>query len=261
MRVLPIGRFRQGAEDGVTDASESPAHEVVINYSLAMSATDVTVAEFREFATTTRRDLTGCNVYDGHWQFQKNAGWQAPGFAQSDAHPVTCVSWDDAVAYAGWLSQKGGHQYRLPPASEWEFAARAGGAEVRPWGGNQAAACADANVADEKAGQRYPGWSVFPCNDGYANTAPVGSFKANAFGLRDLLGNVFAWVQDCWHDDYVGAPGDGAPRQDGSCEERELRGGSWFTAPQFVTASYRNRFAHGYRSSTVGFRVVREIDK
>jgi formylglycine-generating enzyme required for sulfatase activity len=261
MVVLPTGHFQQGAGDGVSDASELPAHEVVINYSLAMSSGDVTVAEFREFAAATQRDLTGCNVYDGRWQFQENAGWQEPGFVQTDAHPVTCVSWDDAVAYAGWLSQKGGHQYRLPSASEWEFAARAGSAAAQPWGDDAAAACKHANVADAKAAQRYPGWSVFPCMDGYANTAPAGSFEANSFGLQDLLGNVFQWVQDCWHDDYVAAPGDGAPRQDGSCDERELRGGSWFTAPQFVTAAYRNRFAHGYRSSTVGFRVVREMDK
>jgi formylglycine-generating enzyme required for sulfatase activity len=261
MRVLPTGRFKQGLEGGAADSSESPAHEVVINYALAMSSTDVTVGEYREFAAATQRDLTGCNVYDGHWQFQRNAGWQAPGFEQNETQPVTCVSWDDAVAYTGWLSQKGGHQYRLPSASEWEFAARTGGAQLQPWGDEAAAACAHANVADERAAQRYPGWHVFPCTDGYVNTAPAGSFSANSFGLQDLLGNVFQWVQDCWHDDYLGAPGDGAPRQDGPCDERELRGGSWFTAPQFVTAAYRDRFAHGYRSSTVGFRVVREMDK
>jgi formylglycine-generating enzyme required for sulfatase activity len=114
-------------------------------------------------------------------------------------------------------------------------------------------------VADQSAAQRFPGWETFPCNDGYVSTAPVGSFKANAFGLSDLLGNVFEWVEDCWHPDYNGAPRDGSARLDGDCKEHELRGGSWFSAPRFVNASYRNRFETDYRSSAVGFRLVREI--
>jgi formylglycine-generating enzyme required for sulfatase activity len=89
----------------------------------------------------------------------------------------------------------------------------------------------------------------------------VGSFKANAFGLHDLLGNVFEWVQDCWHDDYTAAPADGSARMEAGCSERELRGGSWFSAPRYVNAGYRNRFEHGYRSSSIGFRVVRDMDK
>jgi formylglycine-generating enzyme required for sulfatase activity len=261
MVVVPAGTFQQGGSAPETSPSEGPQHTVVIGHPFAMSSNDVTVAEFREFAAQTHRDMNGCNVYDGHWQYQKNAGWQAPGFAQNATHPVTCVSWDDALAYAQWLSGKGGHVYRLPSASEWEYAARAGGDAAQPWGANQSAACAEANLADESAGERFPGWSVFPCTDGYVNTAPVGSFKANAFGLYDLLGNVFEWVQDCWHDDYTGAPVDGTPWLDGVCKERELRGGSWFTPPKYVSASYRNRFDSAYRSNTVGFRVVREMSR
>jgi formylglycine-generating enzyme required for sulfatase activity len=116
-------------------------------------------------------------------------------------------------------------------------------------------------VADQSAEQRFPGWNVFPCNDGYVNTAPVGSFQANAFGLNDLLGNVFEWVEDCWYDDYTGAPVDGSARINAGCQERELRGGSWFSSPQYVSASYRNRFEHGYRSSSLGFRLVRDMAK
>ncbi len=90
-------------------------------------------------------------------------------------------------------------------------------------------------------------------------TAPVGSFKANAFGIDDLLGNVFEWVEDCWYDDYTGAPTNGTARVEAGCKEHELRGGSWFSSPQFVRASYRNRFETGYRSSSVGFRLVRGL--
>jgi formylglycine-generating enzyme required for sulfatase activity len=116
----------------------------------------------------------------------------------------------------------------------------------------------DANVADRSAEQRFPGWTVFPCNDGFVKTAPVGSFRPNAFGIHDLLGNVFEWVADCWFDDYAHAPIDGSARG-GKCDEHELRGGSWFSSPRYVSAAYRNRFETGYRSSSVGFRVVRDL--
>jgi formylglycine-generating enzyme required for sulfatase activity/predicted Ser/Thr protein kinase len=261
MMVLPAGRFEEGSSDAAYPAARfaSPRHEVIIGRALAMSADEVTVGEFREFVAGTKRQTAGCTTYDGHWDFRQTAGWQSPGFAQSDIHPVVCVSWDDAVAYAGWLTAKTGYVYRLPSAAEWEYAARAGrGVEV-PWGGAAAAACGDANVADYSASRRFPGWDVFPCTDGYVNTAPVGSFSPNAFGLHDLLGNVFEWVQDCWHDDYAGAPVDGSAREEAGCGERELRGGSWFSAPQYVSATYRNRFDHDYRSSSIGFRVVREV--
>jgi formylglycine-generating enzyme required for sulfatase activity/predicted Ser/Thr protein kinase len=263
MTILPPGHFMQGVEGGdlALQPIEQPRHLVSINYSLAMSSYEVTVGEYREFAEATQRTGSGCNTYDGQWQYQPTAGWQSPGFAQTPVHPVACVSWNDANDYAKWLSKKSGHAYRLPSASEWEYAARAGSDVIQPWSTNQADACAQANVADQSAAQRFPGWNVFPCNDGYVNTAPVGSFRANAFGLSDLLGNVFEWVEDCWHADYVGAPADGSARRDGDCKQRELRGGSWFSAPKFVNAAYRNRFEADYRSSSVGFRLVREVEK
>jgi len=263
MTIVPAGRFNQGT--GSTDADappfEKPQHTVLIGRSFAMSTDEITVGEFRSFISANNRDMSGCNTYDGRWQYQQNASWQNPGFPQTQAHPVTCVSWDDAVAYVEWLSRKAGHRYRLPSASEWEYAARAGAELAQPWGTDASSACAEANVADQTAAQRFPGWTVFACSDGYANTAPVGSFKANAFGLHDLLGNVFEWVEDCWHDDYTGAPTDGGARLADNCAVRELRGGSWFSSPRYVSAVYRNRFEHDYRSSSIGFRVVRETSK
>jgi formylglycine-generating enzyme required for sulfatase activity len=260
MTVLPAGRFKQGGSDGVgVSPFERPQHIVVIGRVLAVGTDEVTVGEFRNFITATHRDVAGCNIYDGRWQYQPAANWEAPGFVQTEMHPVTCVSWDDAAAYVKWLSGKAGHMYRLPSASEWEYAARAGTELAQPWGANAAVACAEANVADQSAAQRFPGWTVFACSDRYVYTAPVGSFKANAFGLNDLLGNVFEWVEDCWYDDYIGAPIDGSARFTDACREHEMRGGSWFSSPQYVNASYRNRFAHDYRSSSIGFRVVRDI--
>jgi len=263
MIVLPTGRFEQGSAGAANEVSRfaSPPHAVHIGRVFAMSSNELTVGEFREFIAGTRREAAGCNTYDGRWEFQETASWQAPGFTQSDMHPVACVSWDDAAAYAAWLTAKSGHVYRLPSSAEWEYAARAGSDAQVPWGETAAAACDEANVADFSAAQRFPGWNVFPCTDNFVNTAPVGSFKANAFGLHDLLGNVFEWVQDCWHDDYTAAPADGSARVESGCSERELRGGSWFSAPRYVNAAYRNRFDHGYRSSSIGFRVVRDMDK
>jgi sulfatase modifying factor 1 len=261
MTVLPSGRFKQGGASADTHAApfELPQHIVLIGYSLAMSTNEITLGEFGEFIAATHREMSGCSTYDGRWEYRQDANWQAPGFAQGSTHPATCVSWDDAAAYAQWLTDKSGHPYRLPSASDWEYAARAGSESAQPWGATAAAACADANIADQSAAERYPGWSVFPCNDSYVNTAPVGSFRANAFGLNDLLGNVFEWVQDCWYDNYTGAPIDGSARVYAGCGERESRGGSWFSSPQYVSASYRNRFEHDYRSSSIGFRLVRDM--
>jgi formylglycine-generating enzyme required for sulfatase activity len=261
MTVLPRGRFQQGSESSVGAASfEHPKHWVSIDYLFAMSTNAVTVGEFQEFVTATGRDMQGCDVYDGEWRHRPDASWVDPGFTQGTSHPVTCVSWNDALAYAKWLSAATGHRYRLPSASEWEYASRARRDEMQPWNASPAAACTDANVADQRAAHRYPGWTVFPCDDGYVNTAPVGSFKANGFGLNDMLGNVFQWTQDCWTKDYTGAPADGAARLDGDCTEHEMRGGSWFSSPSYVSAAYRNHFAANYRTSSVGFRLVRDLE-
>jgi formylglycine-generating enzyme required for sulfatase activity len=261
LTVLAAARFKQGSAGAESSAPsfEKPLHWVVIGRPFAMSTNAVTLDEFRAFITATRRDMQGCDVYDGDWKHRPESSWENPGFVQTGSHPVTCTSWDDAKAYAAWLSAQTGHRYRLPSASEWEYAARAGGEADQPWGANGADACASANVADQSAARRYPGWTVFGCDDGYVYTAPVGSFKASAFGLNDMLGNVFQWTEDCWHEDYKGAPIDGSARTDGDCSEHELRGGSWFSTPAFVSADHRNHFAANYRTSSVGIRLVRDL--
>jgi formylglycine-generating enzyme len=259
LTVLPTGRFEQGSPAAENKSEfEKPAHWVMIAHPIALSTNAVTVDEFRAFAAATGRDMRGCDTYDGAWRHRTENSWENPGFVQAGSHPVTCTSWNDAKAYAAWLSVETGQRYRLPSASEWEYAARAGGAAA-PWSAEGSDACASANVADQSAGHRYPGWAVFACNDGFVQTSPVGSFKANSFGLNDMLGNVFQWTEDCWNTDYKGAPVDGAARSDGNCAERELRGGSWFSTPSFVRANYRNHFGTDYRTSSVGIRLARDI--
>jgi formylglycine-generating enzyme required for sulfatase activity len=261
LTVLAAGRFKQGSAGPESGAPsfEKPLHWVVIARPFAMSTNAVTLDEYRAFITAMGRDMQGCDVYDGEWKHRPESSWENPGFVQTGSHPVTCASWDDAKAYAAWLSAQTGHSYRLPSASEWEYAARAGGEADQPWGANGSDACARANVADQSAARRYPGWTVFGCDDGFVYTAPVGSFKASAFGLNDMLGNVFQWTEDCWHEDYTGAPIDGSARTIGDCSEHELRGGSWFSTPAFVRADYRNHFAANYRTSSVGIRLVRDL--
>jgi formylglycine-generating enzyme len=259
LTVLPTGRFEQGSPAAENKSEfEKPAHWVMIAHPIALSTNAVTVDEFRAFAAATGRDMRGCDTYDGAWRHRTENSWENPGFVQAGSHPVTCTSWNDAKAYAAWLSVETGQRYRLPSASEWEYAARAGGAAA-PWSAEGSDACASANVADQSAGHRYPGWAVFACNDGFVQTSPVGSFKANSFGLNDMLGNVFQWTEDCWNADYKGAPVDGAARSEGNCAERELRGGSWFSTPSFVRANYRNHFGTDYRTSSVGIRLARDI--
>jgi formylglycine-generating enzyme required for sulfatase activity/predicted Ser/Thr protein kinase len=260
MRVVPAGRFEQGNDAGAGPAAafERPRHAVAIASPFGIGIHEVTVGEFREFASATGREAAGCDAYDGAWRVRKELDWRNPGYDQSASHPVTCVSWQDAAAYAAWLSSSTGMAYRLPSASEWEYAARAGTASDAPSGQG---ACLSSNIADASAERRYPGWSALPCDDGYVHSAPVGSFAANPFGLQDMLGNVFEWVGDCWHDDYRNAPADGSARQAPGCRERELRGGSWFTTPEHVRPGYRSRFEETYRSNSIGFRVVRDVQK
>ena len=262
MIVIAAGEFLQGASDSDRLAlpAERPTHRVRITYDFAASTTDITVDDFRRFVAATGRSMTGCDVYDGEWRRRAAASWLKPGFTQTSRHPVVCVSWSDAVAYADWLSAKTGHKYRLPSASEWEYTARAGSPQVPPLQGDPAGACAEGNVADRSAERRFPGWNVFPCDDGFVYTAPVDSFGPNSFGLSDMFGNVMVWTQDCWTSDYAGAPSDGSARETAACAEHELRGGSWFSPPSVVRVSYRNHFASDYRTSSVGIRLVREMD-
>jgi formylglycine-generating enzyme required for sulfatase activity len=262
MKALAPGEFLQGSkpDEPAAQKFEMPQHKVTIAKSFAAGVYEVTAGEYAEFAAETKIKAQACNAYDGEWRLHTEVTWENAAESQTAAHPVSCVSWQDAKDYAAWLSRRTHQSYRLPSASEWEYAARAGSTAQRPWS-DAAGACAYANVADQTAAQHYPGWSASPCADKFVQSAPVGSFAPNAFGLYDMLGNVFEWTDDCWVADYQGAPNSGAPQTDGDCSQHELRGGSWFTNPDFVRAAYRGRFASDYRSTSLGFRLIREIAK
>jgi len=250
MVVIPAGRFRMGDIQGGGNSDEKPVHWVNIQ-QFAMGKFEVTVGEFRQFVNATYYKTEaekgdGCYVYDDGWKKKKDANWRNPYFSQNDKHPVVCVSWNDATAYAEWLNQQTGKQYRLPSEAEWEYAARAG-TETKYWWGN-------------KIGHNRANCFENQCGDNFKYTAPVGSFDPNSFGLYDTVGNVWEWIADSWSEDYTNAPNDGKIRTVGVNESyRVLRGGSWDSNSDLTRAALRNRDYPDSRNSDVGFRVVRRV--
>jgi formylglycine-generating enzyme required for sulfatase activity len=259
---IPAGNFEMGApshEVGRFD-SEGPIHRVNVQ-GFALARTHVTRGEFSDFVDATGYPAgNSCFAFEGgQFEDRPNRSWRDPGFRQDNTHPAVCINWSDAKAYADWLSRKTGKSYRLPTEAEWEYAARAGTTTARYWGENPDLACTYANVGDQAAKSIVPVADVHNCSDGYAYTSPAGSFKPNAFGLYDMLGNAMQWTEDCHHENYDGAPADARAWAGGDCKMRELRGGSWFDLPRFVRAANRGGFDAAKRASVIGFRVARTL--
>ena len=224
---------------------EGPQRYVTIAAPFAVGVYEVT---FEEWDACARGGGCGGLIPD-------HEGWGR------GRRPVINVSWEEARGYAEWLSRETGETYRLPSEAEWEYVARAGTETARYWGETDAAQCRYANGADAAALQEYPHWIAASCSDGYLETAPVGSFAPNAFGLYDTLGNVWEWTLDCWNERYSGAPADGSAWESGDCSDRVARGGSWQNVPGRVRSASRSRDpAVDYRNSLAGFRVVRIIN-
>ena len=263
MVVLPAGSYRMGSpsHEQWRVGDEGPVHEITIAAPFAIGRHEVTVAEFGRFVDETGYSAgSSCwTLENGDWE--PHAGLGNPGFGQDGRHPVACVSWDDAQAYAAWLSRETGEKYRLPSESEWEYAARAGTATARYWGEGESGQCRHANGADASLKERYSDWRwvVASCRDGHVHTVPVGSFAANGWGLHDMLGNVSEWTEDCWNGSYAGAPSDGSAWEYGDCARRVLRGGSWHEGPRYLRSADRSWNDAGVRNGRVGFRVARTL--
>ncbi len=219
------GSFTMGSKRGTLSADEKPTREVHVGDFL-IGQHEVSFAEYDRFARATGRAKP------------KDKGW-----GRGD-RPVINVSWEDARAYAKWLSQQTGHSYRLPSEAEWEYAAAAGTTTMYWWGyelGKNQANC-------------------FDCGSGWDGklTAPVGSFPASDFGLHDTAGNVMEWVQDCYHRSYRGAPSGAAAWEEDGCQRRVARGGAYNTPAKDIRTTKRAAHAPRSRLDTIGFRVVRE---
>ncbi len=233
MVLIPPGRFLMGIPEkesrregtGRDDGDARPVHEVRIDRPFWMARFPVTRGEYAVFCQKT-----------GH---EKGGKWQNPGFHQDDRHPVVNVSHEDAIAYIAWLNTRTNGGYRLPSEAEWEYAARAGKPTARFWG----------DSVDGAADYAHSGTS---------RTAPVDERQPNGFGLHDMLGNVWEWCADPWHQNYEQAPTDGSVwTTTGSAVRQVLRGGSWHGSPWGIRAGIRNYDDVGGRHDIVGFRLAR----
>ncbi len=245
MVVVPAGSFTMGSvvdEAGRYD-DEGPPRVIKISAPFAVGKYEVTFDEW-----------DACTADGGCDHQPDDRGWGR------GRRPVINVGWHDTRNYLAWLNSKTGKPYRLASEAEWEYAARAGTTTSRYWGDDPSLACRYANVHDLTIATGNPfHWRHHDCQDGFANTAPVGSFLPNAFGLHDMLGNVWEWVEDCTTPNYLIASSSGKPVTTGECFLRMLRGGAWFYPERQVRAAKRRRTDWMHRSVIIGFRVVRDI--
>jgi formylglycine-generating enzyme required for sulfatase activity len=200
----------------------------------------VTVGEWRQFVRATG------------WVPKGEVNWAAPGFRQTESHPVVGVTWHDAQQYVVWLTVQTGQVYRLPSEAEWEYACRAGTKTAFSFGD-----AIDTSLANYDGNYSYDG---SPKGEFRPGTTRVGEFPANPWGLFDMHGNVWEWVQDVVHDNYDGAPANGSAWKEGGDQGRRiLRGGSWMYNPRYLRSALRNGFSATLSNDIVGFRVVREL--
>jgi formylglycine-generating enzyme required for sulfatase activity len=242
------GAFVMGSpsDEPGRDDDEGPPRELALAKPLAVGRFEVTFAEWDACVAGG-----GCG---GHRPDDR--GWGR------DRRPVIDVSFDDAQAYLAWLSGKTGQRYRLLGEAEWEYVARAGDRGPNPWGDQDARACRFASLHDEVGRERNGSdWAAAGCSDGHAQTAPVGGFAPNAWGLHDILGNVAEWTADCWVEDLAGLPHDGAPGGAGDCSSRALRGGSWQEYLDGMRYAARSSARAATRTGYDGFRVARDLDE
>ncbi|GAB6051222.1 hypothetical protein JCM17960_00420 [Magnetospira thiophila] len=219
MVVIPSGSFQMGSNDGYDN--EKPVHRVNIGYQFAVGKYEVTQAEWQA--------VMGSN----------------PSYFKGSNRPVENVYWIDTQTFIQKLNRKTGQRYRLLSESEWEYVARAGTTTTYSWGNS----AGSGNANCDGCGSRWDN----------KETAPVGSFRANPFGVHDMHGNVWEWTEDCWNDSYANAPSDGSAREGNNSCNRVLRGGSWYGNPWVLRSAYRSRGLPDYRNDDLGFRLARTL--
>lgn len=277
MIVIPKGTFLMGSpptEVGRNE-NEGPQHKVSVR-RFAAGIYPVTRAEYAAFVRETRRPQDGgCTVWrTGMPADEKDAlfkdsskDWSNPGFKQTDRDPAVCVSWDDAQAYVRWLNgklcgsqkittcPKGAGRYRLLTEAEWQYSARGGTTTPYYWGDR--VTHDNANYGMEKCPPCGP---KIQDRDLWDYTSPVGSFAFNRFGLFDLVGNAYQWVEDCWNDNYVGAPSDGSAWATGKCNVRVSPGSDWMEDGSFLRVAHRDLGATDERNQFTGLRVAKTLN-
>jgi len=255
---IAAGCFAMGSAPGEAGRHDNESRHPVCVEAYSISRYEVTRGQYASFVNETGRVTPDtCHAFgDGGWGARAGYSWRDPGYAQSDDHPVTCVSRDDALAYAQWLSEEQGVDYRLPTEAEWEYAARAGSPAARHWGESAGGACTWGNVGDQALARHYRDWpwQVHPCDDGHVHTAPVGSFRVSRYGLHDMLGNVWEWTCSSYDPGYRGE------ERRCSSDDRNgvVRSGSWSNSPRWVRAAARFENRVDARFDLVGFRLAHD---
>ncbi|WP_342624966.1 formylglycine-generating enzyme family protein [Pseudomonas alkylphenolica] len=245
MLVLPAGSFMMGTPDDEVgrQPDEGPLHQVTFAKPFAIGRYPVTAGEWSAYLRES-----GVKIADGDTRPGRECKASKPRYKQGPKQPAVCMSYHDVEAYAAWLTKKTGKHYRMLSEAEREYAARAGSTGPFPFP-------LDPN-AEYEISQHA---NVYGPKDGFSFTSPVGSFPANAFGVYDMHGNVYEWVADCSHDDYVGAPADGSAWKEPGCELVQIRGNDWGEAPIFSRSGNRNNSLPDNRGDWIGFRLAREL--
>ena len=273
MVVVPVGSVWMGSlpSEPERNPSEGPRHRVEFVRGFALARTELSVGQFRLFVQNARYETEAeqkgySHIYvdrSGRTVKRRKITWRHDyeGRDAPDDYPVIHVSWNDAKAYAAWLSDATGELYRLPTESEYEYALRGGSDSIYWWGnGDPVMQVTNATGGrDESRRDRVWQKSFESYGDGYWGPAPPGSFLPNSFFLYDMAGNVSEWVEDCWHDNYVRSPMDGSAWVNRGCEFRVVRGGSWGSAPASFRSAARLATRPDQVGPQVGFRVARTL--
>lgn len=293
---IPAGEFLMGNDESpeslakaypeyearrfVDLSDEAPVHRVRITRAFYLGQFEVTVGQFRKFIELSGyvpesiADGTGGYGYRRDYDPASSArgdtfegrdprySWRNPGFTQGEDHPAINITWNDAVALAQWLSQREGKKYRLPTEAEWEYACRAGSRTRYHNGDTPASLLQVANTFDQMTQRYWPHWQAYalPGSDGFAFTAPVGSFTPNAWGLYDMHGNAWEWVSDFFDDTYYAHSPMDDPTGPATGNLRVRRGGSWHTWALYARSAYRNVNTPSTRYPLVGMRLLLELD-
>lgn len=295
--LVPAGEFLMGSDESPDRLAaaypqyererleklidEAPVHRVRITRPFFLGQHEVTVGQFQRFLQASgarpesEADGTGGYGYradydpattvrgDAFEGRDPKYSWRNPGFAQGDDHPVVNVTYNDALALARWLSEKEHQRYRLPTEAEWGYACRAGTRSRYHHGDDPQRLHTIANSFDADSAVNWPRWKQFALgsHDGWAFTAPVGSFTPNAFGLYDMLGNTWEWVGDWYGESYYAQSPPDDPPGPASGRARVRRGGSWHTWSLYARCAFRNWNTPQTRYTLVGIRLVREADR
>ncbi|MGN7740393.1 dihydropyoverdine dehydrogenase [Pseudomonas sp. 22526] len=245
MVVLPAGTFTMGTPDDEVgrEPDEGPMHDVTFAKPFAMSRFQITAGEWDSYVKQT-----GVVIANGDTRPGRECIASKPRYKQEPRQPAVCMDFADVQAYVAWLSKKTGHKYSMVSEAQREYAARAGSKGPFPFPFDEGKGYSIAKHAN-----------TYGPADGYSFSSPVGSYPPNTFGMYDMHGNVYEWIADCEHANYVGAPTDGSAWVEPGCESLQIRGNDWGEAPVFSRSGNRNNIYPSTRGDWIGFRVVREL--